>query len=208
MRDYFKKVSETEFEGKKTFEFTDMKLESNDSGDTFISGYVNTKNTADSYGDIPTNYQGKPVYDLSKYVKNPVLLLDHVNSGANVVGRAVEFYEDEIGLFVKFLLMKNPVNEDVAHAINAVKEGLLKGFSIGGRWAFEDQQNPAHLTRALISEISVVAIGADSNSLITNVGSKMSGEYEDKKVAAIAALVSAYSADKSKNFIQAIERII
>jgi HK97 family phage prohead protease len=160
-----KRISETEFEGVKTFEFSDLKVDQSADG-LFIEGYVNTKNKPDAYGDIPTNYNGQPVYDLTRYKKNPVLLVDHNNSAGYVAGKAVEISEDEKGLMARFKLMDNPVNPLVQHAVNAVKEGLLIGTSIGGRWYYENPQDKAHLTKAAIAEISLVAVGADPRALV------------------------------------------
>ena len=62
--------------------------------------------------------------------------------------------------------MKNPIALDVAHAIEAYKEGFARGISIGGLWYFDDPENPKHLTRAYIHEISLVGVGADSRALV------------------------------------------
>lgn len=187
-----KKISEGVYDGVKTFPCSDLKVETSEGGAIFISGYVNNKNIPDAYGDIPTSIDGKNVYDLGRYNLNPVLLIDHECETASIAGKAVEIREDEIGLFVKFQLMLNPKSEDVAHAIQAVIEGLLKAFSIGGRWYFDDEQNRALLTRAYIHEISLVAIGADQYALISEVASKSDESQETKAVDGLELAVERY----------------
>lgn len=200
-----KRISETEFEGVKTFEFSDLKVDQSSDG-LFIEGYVNTKNKPDSYGDIPTNYNGQPVYDLTRYKKNPVLLVDHNNSAGYVAGKAVDISEDEKGLKAKFKLMDNPVNPLVQHAVNAVKEGLLIGTSIGGRWFYENPDNRQQLTKAAIAEISLVAVGADPRALVKPVKKSLSSEgIEAKKAEFLAALIADYRETSSEKLLNAIE---
>lgn len=131
----------------------------------YLSGYANTKNKADAYGDIPTNFKDQPVYELTRFLQNPVLLINHDNSVDSIAGRFVEIGEDETGLKFKALLMSNPQTDKVKHAIEAYKQGFGVALSIGGKWVFEDPENPQNLTKAIIHEISLVAVGADGNAL-------------------------------------------
>ena len=68
----------TSFKDIKTFA-VDIKSDVVDDIVT-LSGYANTKNTPDAYG--------KPVYNISRYKQNPVLLVDH-NSGAYLGWRTI-----------------------------------------------------------------------------------------------------------------------
>lgn len=137
-----------------------------ENGKTFIEGYANTKNQPDRYGDIPAVYRAKRnyVYELSQFVKNPVLLVDHVNRIDHVAGSVREIREDERGLYFRaeFSGSDNPV---VKHAREVYTEGHAKGISIAGRFHFEDAENPSLLTLAEIFEISLVAVPADPNAL-------------------------------------------
>jgi len=157
---------ETDY-SKKTFEISDFKVVEEDSGKIYITGYANTKNKPDSYGDIPTNFNGQPVYDLSRFLKNPVFLIDHYASVGNIAGNFVELVEDDVGLRFKLLLMpiEKCFTDSVKHAVSAFKEGFARALSIGGKWFYDDPQNPSHLTRAYIYEISGVAIPADQDAL-------------------------------------------
>lgn len=198
-----KKISDTEFEGKRVFSCEEFKSEVTESGDIYISGYVNTKGKPDSYGDIP---MGDKVYDLSRYSINPVLLIDHENEVGAVLGKAVEIREDKKGLWVKFLLMKNPQSEDVVHAKEALKEGILIAFSIGGRWSFEDKNNPAYLTTATIHEISVVAVGADPRAVVSTVSSKSDKTAEAKTAGVVELLIKSYRETQNVEYLEKIKK--
>jgi HK97 family phage prohead protease len=156
--------------GKKVFEIEGLKVDQDDST-FFLSGYANTKNKADAYGDIPTNFKDKPVYNLKRYKSNPVLLVDHINSASHIAGKMIMLEEDDHGLKFQAELRKpedvhNPMVKD---AISAYMTGFGKGLSIGGKWHFQDRENPKHLTRADLHEVSLVGVGADQNALTKNI---------------------------------------
>lgn len=205
-----KKIQNGVYEGRKVFDIEEFKSIEED-GHLFISGYVNTKNKEDAYGDIPTNFNGNPVYDAARYKKNPVLLVDHENSSGNIAGKSVFFEETDKGWFNKFQLMKDPKNLLVAHAIQAVKEGLLKAFSIGGRWLFEDSQNPKHLTKAIIHEVSLVAIGADPRALVSSTGKSLAETSSETSKASTVAfvehLISEYRKTGDEKILDLVNKI-
>lgn len=184
-------------ENTKVVEIVDFKSEQTEDG-YYITGYANTKGKADAYGDIPTSLNGKPVYDLSKFKRNPVALVDHANSVGNIFGSFIigpgATEEDERGLKIKLRLMDNPQTDVAKHAVEAYKSGFARAFSIGGRWLFEDKENPANLTKAIISEISGVAIGADSYALARTAKPKMDSKMSQAETTrnVIAELVGAY----------------
>ncbi|MFA5162097.1 MAG: phage major capsid protein [Elusimicrobiales bacterium] len=137
-----------------------------ENGSVFLEGYANTKNQADRYGDIPTVYKAKRdyVYDLKEYLKNPVLLVDHVNAVDHIAGSMAEIREDAKGLYfkAKFSSSDYPV---VEHARRIYTEGHAKGISIAGRFHYENPDAPHQLTLAEIYEISLVAVPADPDAL-------------------------------------------
>jgi len=137
-----------------------------ENGALYLTGYANTKNQPDRYGDIPAVYKAKRdyVYDLKEYLKNPVLLIDHVNSIDHVAGSMSDIREDERGLFFKAKLSASnyPV---VEHARQIYAEGHARGISIAGRFHYENPDNPNQLTLAEIYEISLVAVPADPDAL-------------------------------------------
>jgi len=150
---------------RKLFEITDCKSYEED-GKVVIEGYANTKNKPDRYGDIPTVFLALRnfVYDISDFLKNPIMLIDHQNSIDHIAGSYIEVKEDDRGLFVKGIFS----NSDfplIKHARTVYLEGHARAFSIGGYWYYEDKDNPTHLTLAEICDISVVGIGADADAL-------------------------------------------
>lgn len=150
---------------RKSFDILEMEGYEEDEN-YYITGYANVKNVADSYGDIPYNLNGAPVYDLTtRFALNPVALVDHVYSVGNIFGVFIvgegATYEDARGLRFKLKLMPEPETEIAKHAVQAYKSGFARAFSIGGQWTYGDEKNKNHLTKALINEISGVAIGAD-----------------------------------------------
>jgi phage head maturation protease len=179
---YSKKSSDGSVIYLKTFEIEDFDVKKD--GDIYISeGYANTKNKPDSYGDIPTVYKDNPVYDIKRMKKNPVMLMDHNNSAAFIMGKFIELKEDDKGLYFKnqFRPISDVYNEFLKDGISAFIKGFAKALSIGGRWYFEDEDNPTHLTKASIHEISGVAIGADPRALITTPPKPKGDSTEDSK---------------------------
>lgn len=158
------------YDAKKTFAVEEFKA-FEDSGKFYLSGYANTKDKPDSYGDIPTNYNGQPVYDLSRFEKNPCFFINHETCTDAIAGNVVEWIEDNIGLYVKVLLMDlaDCYSDEVKHSISAAMKGFLRAVSIGGRWFFDDPRNTNHLTRAYIYEISLVGVPADEDAVLTSV---------------------------------------
>ena len=150
----------------KILPMTDFKAIS-ENGKLTISGYANTKNTADKYGDIPTVLSSKRnfVYDLNEFKKNPVMLMNHNNKVESIAGSFGDVWEDEKGLFVKGIFTDSDLPE-IKHARQVYGEGHAKALSIAGRFYYEDTDNPNNLTLAEIYEISLVAVPADGNALV------------------------------------------
>lgn len=194
---------------KRVLEILEYKSEQTADG-FYVTGYANTKGNEDAYGDIPTNYKGRPVYDLSRFKKNPVALVDHENSVGNIFGIFVigqgATEEDAKGLKIKLRLMDNPATDIAKHAVEAYKSGFARAFSICGLWLYEDKENPKHLTKAIIHEISGVAIGADGQALSSSPKPKMLTMIEsDKRKMAIAELIGVYRKNPSENILKTIE---
>lgn len=175
----------------KTFECQDLKFNDDE---LVFEGYANTKNQPDAYGDIPTNYKGEAVYDLSRFSKNPVMFVDHHNSLSMVMGKFTLIQEDERGLFVRLKLMpqEEAHTPEVKHAISAFKTGFGRALSIGGRWHFEDKENPTHLTKAYIHEISGVGVGADEDALVRPKSLETEESQAQELRKGLEALVATY----------------
>jgi phage head maturation protease len=192
---------------KKLFNLLEYKAEQTEEG-FYISGYANTKGNEDAYGDIP---MGDKVYDLSRFKKNPVALVDHENSVGNIFGVFVlgegATQEDEKGLRIKLRLMDNPQTDIAKHAVEAYKSGFARAFSIGGKWFFDDKANPKHLTKAFIHEISGVAIGADAHALSTTSKPKSLAEITEaeRRQLVIEGLISEYRKSNSNAVLETIQ---
>lgn len=149
---------------RKLFDIDNIKS-TEDEGAHYITGIANNKGVADAYGDIP---EGDNVYELKRYKKNPVVLVDHVNSVANIAGRMVKIKETDKGLEFKLRLMDNPQTDIAKHAVEAFKSGFGTALSIGGIWEYgevNEKKGTRKLTKATIHEISLVGIGADALAL-------------------------------------------
>lgn len=194
----------------KVIAIEDIKAVKED-GKFYLEGYANNKNKVDAYGDKPTSLNGNPVYDLTRMKKNPIMLVDHINSSRLVMGNFVKLKEDDKGLFFKALL-RNPEElkqPGLIDAINGYITGFIRSLSIGGRWYYEDKDNPTHLTKAEIYEISGVAVGADGLALTTTSKPK---HFEARKqieqptkVETIGNLVKEYRETKD---VKTIEKIM
>ena len=142
-------------------------LKMNDSLYTF-GAYANNKNREDRGGDIPTNFNGKQVYNLDNFKLNPILLTDHDYRASSVLGNVVNAKEDDRGLRISSVL--KPLELMSCPRLKEVCTGVIYGFirtlSIGGIFLHEDERNPNHVTKAYIFEISVVSIPMDAFALI------------------------------------------
>lgn len=152
---------------QRMFEICDCKVTQDENGKFYLSGYANTKNKPDSYGDIPTNFNGQPVYDLSRFNKNPGMFMNHNTNVECTMGIFTELKEDEIGLWFKCLLqnLDDCFYPKLKQAVRNYMTGFSRALSIGGFWYYDDPKNKSHLTRAYIYEISGVGVGADEDAL-------------------------------------------
>lgn len=158
---------------RKYLPVSSMKISNSAEGEIIIEGYANTKGKQDRYGDIPVVYHEKRnyVYDFTQFSKNPVLLIDHTNKVECIAGSVISAGEDKTGLFfrAKFSSSDYPL---ICHARKIYSEGHAKAISIAGRFHYEDPENENYLTLAEIYEISLVAVGADPDALVTVNGAK------------------------------------
>jgi len=101
--------------------------------------------------------------------------------------------------------MTNAKSTKVQHAIEAYKQGFGVALSIGGQWFFEDETNPNALTKAVIHEISLVAVGADPEALTEGERAKANPNKTDAKAKELIEAVKAYRADPTLGSILNIE---
>lgn len=188
----------------KVFDIVDYKV-TQEEGVVVIRGYANTKGNKDRYGDIPVvlpslrNY----VYEISEFLKNPVMLLDHSNKVSHIAGSFPEIVEDDIGLRVKAVFSNSDLPE-IKHARTVYLEGHARAFSMAGIWHYEDKDHPEHLTLAEIYHISPVGVGADPNALgdATLETPEPEGEDPDKAKADAAAQKEKADAEELKRLLE------
>ena len=137
-----------------------------------VSGYANK--FKDVTGQIIRDSDGDAVVpsgiDLTRFNKNPIILLNH--NTADIIGKATGVEVREDGLFTTMEIHKalNP------KAYQATKLGVLKSFSIGFTiedLTYDEKSDIFFLTRTKLAEISVVTIPANEDSLITSVDEKL-----------------------------------
>jgi len=98
---------------------------------------------------------------LNGFRKNPVMLIDHVNSVKNIIGSYKHIREGDDGLQVSGLVSNAP---DLKTIRFLIAEKHLKAFSIGGMMRFGKSDHTA-IEEVELFEISVVAIPANGNTL-------------------------------------------
>ena len=200
-----KQVGENSFEGRRLAFIDEVKAGVKEDGYFYLSAYVNTKNKPDSYGDIPYNLNGAPVYDLTRIKKNPVMLADHCVSVGHIMGEWVELEEDLIGLraVARLIKLEDAYMPEIKHAIACYQSGFARAFSIAGIWEFNDPNNKSHLTTAKIFEISGVAVGADEDALVRNLNtvgkSPKSSEVQDRSALELQFLKAKANVRSTKN---------
>lgn len=195
---------------KKLLAIEDFKAGRDESGNVFITGYANTKNKPDRYGDIPSvfNELRENVYDLKEFKKNPIMLYDHENSVKHIVGSfnpklGGSIEEDEKGLKFK-AVFSNSDHPDIKHIRTVYEEGHAKALSIGGIWHRENKDKPNQITLAEIMEISLVGIGADPNALTDKALQKKSEQVDTKA----GRVLSKANEDKLRNALDSISEVL
>lgn len=109
-------------------------------------------------------------WDLRRFRANPVVLWAH-NANDLPIGKASEFEETDEGLEMRVTLAPLSANARTAEIEAALKEGLIRGVSVGfsyGARADEDRdgQRVAIFTRNELHEVSLVPVPADADALI------------------------------------------
>lgn len=101
-----------------------------------IRGYLSTfKHVTESDRDGDYVDKGSFVETIPKFMRNPVLLVNHQKSVDNLAGRFTNVREDEKGLYVEAELSNAPGNIDNRFK---VAEGMLKTLSMGGMFHYKE----------------------------------------------------------------------
>jgi HK97 family phage prohead protease len=169
-------------------------------------GYVKTVDAAErSVTSYVSTYEwdrarerfAKGAWDLSAFLKNPVVLLQH-NNHEFPVGKAVEVREDEIGLLAKTVFHEETEEARVTFAL--FEQKFLHAFSVGFiPKKFQMEQLPGSeekgvvFTNAELYEYSPVSVpmnpGATVNREMADLVTKVFGDAMLKKVSDDSFLV-------------------
>lgn len=148
--------------GKINFQLNETKSykqQGDDFLDVKIKGYAST-HEVDRDGEHFVN--GAFSKAVNKYLSgNPVLLIDHNQGVASIVGRVNLLIEDSKGLFMEATITNAPGFKDLRHRI---VEGLINAVSVSGRWTYEGK---AIKEVSDLYEISLVAVPANAGALIS-----------------------------------------
>ena len=159
-----------------------------------IEGYASTKDK-DRGHDIVDPQAFKSALDL--YMTNPIVLLQH--NMEKPIGVVTEATIDDNGLYIKAR-----ITQDVDWVISAIKNGVLRAFSIGYKIKdnefleeeTSDGRDYANIIKDLeLFEISVVSVPMNAYSLMKSIGDC----FELKEVAEEEKEVVAENAKTTEN---------
>lgn len=140
----------------------EVNVDSNGVESIYIEGYANTVDT-DRVGDVIPMSTWKDPDAMKNYLKNPIVLAFHNHS--KPIGVMEEYKVDSKGLWIRAKISK--IEEDV---FNAIKEGILKTFSVGFRLKdldYDEENDRWILTKLELHEISVVSVPCNQDSVFS-----------------------------------------
>ena len=144
-----------------------------------FEGYGSVFGNVDSYGDVVMPGAFARTIE-ERGAGNVAMLWQH--SGGEPIGVWTEMREDARGLFMRGSLNMETQRGREAYAL--MKQGAIKGLSIGFMVRGEEYDNEAAVTRLTdidLWEVSVVTFPANSAALVSAVKSLSDGETPDKR---------------------------
>jgi HK97 family phage prohead protease/HK97 family phage major capsid protein len=171
----FEAASSSKEDEKPFFKFTEpIQLKSIDDDNWIIEGYASTDDI-DSYGDkiLPGAFEKT----LPLYLKNPVLMLNHSLHQSQFGGGTSPQDKLPIGKILdaqiktRGLWIRAQISRTVPKIWTLIKEGILKGLSIGFNWWTNEEEDTEMdgdvriIKNVRLIEISVVPVGANPGSL-------------------------------------------
>lgn len=134
--------------------------------DVTFDGYLSTfKGTTESDRDGDYVEQGAFKETIGRFMSNPVMLIDHVQSVRNIAGSFISIKEDSKGLRVTGKVSNSP---EMRHVRFLVKEGHLNTMSMGG--VFHYNEDGRGIFKVDLWEGSLVAVPANPDAIITTRG--------------------------------------
>lgn len=131
--------------------------------DVTFKGYASTNEDV-TKGDRIGDYLKKGAFKktISKFMQNPVMLLDHQNSVKEIAGTYTSLKEDRNGLLVEGKISNSP---DLRNIRFLVAEGHLKTLSIGGLFLYGEDGKA--IEEVNLFEISLVAIPMNPDAIVS-----------------------------------------
>jgi len=130
-----------------------------------IRGYLSTfRNVTESDRDGDYVEEGAFTETLLRFRKNPILLIDHSRSAADVAGHFDSIKEDNRGLAIEATLL-NAQTEQMRQIRSAVAEGALRTLSMGG--LFHYKEDGRGIFKVDLWEGSLVAVPANPDAMFS-----------------------------------------
>lgn len=129
--------------------------------DVAIDGYLSTFEAvtkADRDGDVVED--GAFSDTIPEFMKNPVLLVDHINMVEYLAGSFTTVKEDRNGLRIKAVVSDSP---DMINVRFKIVEGILKALSMGGIFYYKEDRRT--IFKVKLWEGSLVSIPANQDAL-------------------------------------------
>lgn len=128
-----------------------------------LKGYLSTfKDTTESDRDGDYVEPGAFQETIPKFMRNPVLLVNHRNTVEDIAGRFTKMVEDKKGLYVEAELSNSPADwvKDVRFK---VAEGSLRSMSMGG--IFHYKEDGRGIFKVSLFEGSLTPVPANQDAL-------------------------------------------
>lgn len=119
---------------------------------------------------------------LNEYMTtNPVLLYHHKYDTS--LGTVQEAKIDDKGLWVKALVDKPEPNTPVADYYRKIKSGVIRGFSVGGKFYRRMTDKGMRIFKCDLREISVTPMPVNPRTMFAVAGKAFEGMEDDNKIA-------------------------
>lgn len=142
-----------------------------------LKGYLSTfKTTTESDRDGDYVDEGAFTETIRKFMKNPVLLVNHRNEVQSLAGSFTVVKEDKRGLYVEAML-SNSQSENMKDVRAKVAEGHLRTLSMGG--IFHYKEDGRGIFKVDLWEGSLTPIPANPDAIFST---RELTEHEMKKV--------------------------
>ena len=167
-----------------------------------ITGIANAT-TVDRIGDLIP----KDAWQLANYLKNPVMLWEHM--GCHPIGKVLTIEPRDEGLYFEADIgsQTEEITEKQEEVISLLRQGILKSFSVGFiPKATERRDDIFMINEAEVLEISLVSVPMNQDSLLTSLKSieNMGNESQNASQPASQGAANGGSMEEMKAVLAAI----